>query len=240
VNLIRSIMQTHGFQVWMRKRTMFMPLVRVLAGYSHRPYLSTDLRLFRLLYCLERTKHLAEPIAELGIGSGYGMVFTLTALRDRGDKRHYHGFDTFEGFPYIHDEDLKDLPEERKKVSVVGRYSEFGVDHIRRLAASVHMEKRTTLYKGKFEDTLPGLDPALRFSFVYIDCDLYQSYLTALEHIYPRMVPGGIILFDEYEHTVDWPGAQKAIKEFFADKPEKPQPLPFGTSWFLEKGKTAT
>ena len=239
MNPIRSLLGSHGFQVWMRKRTGFLPLTRVLAGYNLRPYFSTDLRLFRLLYCLEITRNLREPVAELGIGSGYGMVYGLTALRDRKDPRSYHGFDTFEGFPYIHQQDLENLPEERKKVSVVGRYAEFGIDHIRRLVAATGMTNRVTLHKGTFEDTLPKLDAAQRFSFVFIDCDLYQSYLTALEHIYPRMVDGGVILFDEYEHTVDWPGAQKAIREFFADKPEKPEPLPFGTSWIAIKGKGA-
>ncbi len=221
----------------MRKRSVFLPLSTFLAGYSLRPFFSTDLRLFRLLYCMQLTRHLSYPIAEVGVGSGYGMVYMLTTLRSTRDPRKYLGFDTFEGFPYIHDQDLEGLPEHRKAVSAVGRYAEFGVEHIQGLIRACGMQKLASLHKGRFEESLPVLPVDTRFSFVYLDCDLYQSYITSLTHLYHRVVEGGVILFDEYEHTVDWPGARKAIDEFFADKPEKPEPLSFGTSWMVIKGK---
>jgi O-methyltransferase len=78
-----------------------------------------------------------------------------------------------------------------------------------------------TLVKGYFEETLSAWGDR-QFSVVHIDCDLYQSYLTCLDFFYPRMVPGGHIVFDEYDFIADvYPGAQKAIDEFLADKPEK-------------------
>jgi len=55
---------------------------------------------------------------------------------------------------------------------------------------------------------------------VLINCDLYESYRAVLNYVYPRMVPGGIIMTDEYKDP-RWPGATKAFTEFFADKPEK-------------------
>lgn len=236
-SLAKPFLRSHWVQVKLRKTGAFLGLQRFLAGYTLRPFFPTDIRLFRLLYCLEQTKGFPDPVAEFGIGSGYGMTYMLSTIQGLGDKRSYHGFDTFQGFPYIHPEDLENLPEERKSVSVVGRYAEFGIDHIRGLARAVGMGGRVTFHKGPFEDTLPLLASDQRFSFVFLDCDLYQSYLTSLDHLYHRVVPGGIFLFDEYEHTVDWPGARKAIDEFFADKPEKPEPLPFGDSWMVVKGK---
>jgi hypothetical protein len=41
--------------------------------------------------------------------------------------------------------------------------------------------------------------------------------LTAL---YEKVVPGGLIMFDEYRDD-RWPGATKAIDEFFAGRPER-------------------
>jgi len=73
--------------------------------------------------------------------------------------------------------------------------------------------------KGYFEDTLERFKD-LRFAGVNLDCDLYQSYLTCLEFFYPRVVPGGYIIFDDYGLPA-YPGAQKAVDSFLAAKPEK-------------------
>jgi predicted O-methyltransferase YrrM len=194
-----------------------------------------QIRIFRLLYLLDRTKGMPEPIAECGVGSGYSMAYLLDYLNKSGDGRRYFGFDTFEGFPYIHQEDLVNLPEHRKKVSVVGRYREFDYKHISRLARHIDRKGLHQLVRGRFDETIPKLPSDVRFSVAFLDCDLYESYRSCLNAIYPRVVPGGYLLFDEYEETVHWPGARKAIDEFFADKPEKPEPLPFGTSWAVRK-----
>lgn len=54
-----------------------------------------------------------------------------------------------------------------------------------------------------------------------LDCDLYESYKMCLSRLYPRIVPGGWIIFDEY-FSAKYPGARRAVDEFFADRPEKP------------------
>ena len=106
---------------------------------------------------------------------------------------------------------------------------------IERQARFIGNFERIHFYKGRFEESMPKLSPEQKFSFVYMDCDLYQSYKTCLEHMYHRVVSGGIILFDEYHEVCKWPGAKKAIDEFFIDKPEKPEKLLFGDSWILRK-----
>jgi hypothetical protein len=56
--------------------------------------------------------------------------------------------------------------------------------------------------------------------------------------LYDRVVPGGFILFDEYDRVDEWPGARQAVDEFFADKVEKPQPLPFSPSCYVVRGES--
>lgn len=222
-------------RVALRKQKILMPLLDFLISTTLRKYNGADIRLMRLIYCLEQTKEVDFPIAECGIGSGYSMAYMISYLMRSKDKRDYKGFDTFEGFPFINEEDLVDLPEHRKKISVVGHYKEYGMSHHEKIINKLDASERATLHKGLFSDTIPILPDDVRFSFVFMDCDLYQSYISCLEAMYDRVVSGGIILFDEYEHIVDWPGARKAIDEFFADKPETVEPLPFGTSWFIRK-----
>ena len=75
------------------------------------------------------------------------------------------------------------------------------------------------LIQGFFEQTFPHFS-SLVLSFVHLDCDAYQAYKECLEFIYPRLSPGGVILFDEYNDP-PWPGCNKAVDEFLAGKPEQ-------------------
>jgi hypothetical protein len=85
------------------------------------------------------------------------------------------------------------------------------------------LRERIHLVKGWFDQTLPGYDG--KIAFLHLDCDLYESYKLSLEMLYDKVQPGGVILFDEYGDE-RWPGATKAIDEFFRDKPETVQPHP--------------
>lgn len=52
----------------------------------------------------------------------------------------------------------------------------------------------------------------MKFSFVHLDGDLYQTTADALDWFWPRMVPGGVIILDD----VDWPkcpGVNRALEE---------------------------
>lgn len=46
-----------------------------------------------------------------------------------------------------------------------------------------------------------------------MDCDLYQSYITSFNFIWPRLINGGLIYLDEY-YSLKFPGARIATNEF--------------------------
>ncbi len=75
-------------------------------------------------------------------------------------------------------------------------------------------EKDITLVKGLFEDTLTGDLPV---SLAHIDCDWYDSVTVCLERIVPRLVQGGMLVIDDYDH---WSGCRKAVDDYFRDKKE--------------------
>jgi hypothetical protein len=66
-----------------------------------------------------------------------------------------------------------------------------------------------------------------RFCFLHLDVDLLQPTHDALEFFYPRMVPGGVILCDDYGFET-CPGARLAVDGFFASRPEPVVHLPTG------------
>ena len=62
------------------------------------------------------------------------------------------------------------------------------------------------LVVGLFADTLPGFLASHPgpVAFVHVDCDLYSSTATVLEHLAPRFVEGTVLLFDEYFNFPGW------------------------------------
>jgi len=69
------------------------------------------------------------------------------------------------------------------------------------------------LIKGLFEDTIDLHEPV---AFAHLDGDWYESTMTCLERIAPRLVPGGRIVLDDY---YKWSGCRTAVDEYFADRP---------------------
>ena len=49
-----------------------------------------------------------------------------------------------------------------------------------------------------------------------LDTDWYESTRHELEHLFPRLVPGGVLLIDDYGH---FQGAAKAVDEYIASLP---------------------
>ncbi len=77
------------------------------------------------------------------------------------------------------------------------------------------------MIKGFFEDTLDN-DKLEQISFLNLDVDLYQSYKVCLEKLYPKISSGGVITFDEYfRESFAFPGAMKAIEEFFSGRKDR-------------------
>ncbi len=77
----------------------------------------------------------------------------------------------------------------------------------------------------------PGVFPASarpvtheRFSFVHVDLDLEESTYDALEFFHPRLLPGGIIVGDDYNDD----GVQHAFNRYFRGHADPLIPMPWG------------
>lgn len=209
-------------------------------SWGQSNYLKTfstlDERYFRWLYLLEETKDLDGDIVELGVGPGRFLAYCASWMKAKGINKRYYGYDTFGGFPSVDEKDKENLSPERLKRVQPGNYA-FSKARIERMAKRLSLQN-ITLVEGDFSKTLKETKPA-KISFLYIDCDLYEGYKAGLETLYDRVAKGGAILFDEYERTHEWPGAKRAVDEFFLNKEEKPQKLPFSTSFYVIRGQAA-
>jgi hypothetical protein len=82
------------------------------------------------------------------------------------------------------------------------------------VARAGYPEKRLHFIKGPVEETIPGTLPD-GLALLRLDTDWYESTLHELEHLYPLLSPGGVLIIDDYGH---WEGARRAVDEYFADR----------------------
>lgn len=74
---------------------------------------------------------------------------------------------------------------------------------------------RTHLVKGDIEKVAPDNTHG-DIALLRLDTDTYHSTAAELEHFYPKLVTGGVLIIDDYGHAL---GARRAVDEYFADRP---------------------
>ena len=166
---------------------------------------------------LRKTRHLSGAVIECGTYRGESIAPLAWLMREADDNRHVYGFDSFMGFP-------EPRPEDESESGYLGRspayFARTSQADVQGFIDALELSDRITLVGGFCESTLPAADTG-PISLLILDCDLYESYRTCLQELYPRVQRGGWILFDEYFNK-KYPGARRAVDEFFRDKPERP------------------
>jgi len=130
-----------------------------------------------------------------------------------GKGRNIYGFDSFEGFPEPTIEDASPRNPKKGEWKVMTREQLLKILEIMRLP-NTFIRDHVRISKGYFEDTVPKSQIS-KIALLHLDVDLYASYKVCLENLFPKIVDGGVVLFDEYGSTVSFPGAKKAIDEYF-------------------------
>jgi hypothetical protein len=147
---------------------------------------------------------LLEQAGSSGLFLEFGVHKGDSINRLAGLKRDvtWYGFDSFVG-----------LPEAWTLGAKAGAFSVRG-----RLPA---VRDNVRLVEGFFEQTLPAFvaeHPTAKISVLHIDCDLYSSTKTILQNLKGMLVPGSVILFDEFFNYPDWQrGECKAFMEYVAE-----------------------
>jgi len=171
-----------------------------------------------ILGLLDRTRDVPGDVAECGVFKGASLSAIALYLRENRLAKHVYGLDSFRGFDGSVQIDIE-LGGAEDGEKRVGGFGGASLAEVTAKLAGLCLLDTITLVPGYFADTLETL-PSTSFSFVHLDCDIYGSYKQTLQYFYPRMSPGGIILFDEYNDP-PWPGCNLAVDEFLAEKPEK-------------------
>jgi hypothetical protein len=173
----------------------------------------------------EMIQKVPGSIVECGIGRGRSLIVlsAINAFLDEaeGGQRKVFGYDSFEGFPEpsAEDESYRNPQKGEWSTSPSGKY-QYSPDFMRMVLreAKIPNVDDIVLTKGYFSDTC-GHHPNEPIALLHVDGDLYQSYIDTLTSLYPKVSPGGLVVFDDYlevEQGEDrWPGARKAVQDFF-------------------------
>ncbi|HEY9283729.1 MAG TPA: class I SAM-dependent methyltransferase [Pyrinomonadaceae bacterium] len=176
-------------------------------------------RYLSLYEAYKMTLGVAGHIAEIGVFKGAGSLFfaKLAALFEPQSLTLVHGFDWFQGAK---------ITGEEKFVSE-GECSE-DYDRVMRLIRAQRLDNVVHVHNLDVTKDLGRFfteHSHLQFKLVFADCGIYDVVKSTLEHFWPRLTSGGIMIFDQFNHEVA-PGETRAIKEFMPDA--KMRTFPFG------------
>lgn len=120
---------------------------------------------------------------EFGVASGTTLRIVAEAFTER--EGTVAGFDVFSG-----------LPETWRTGFPVGEFAQESIPEV----------PGAQLVPGLFEDTLPSFlnDESDPVAFLHLDADLYSSTKTVLDLLGDRLVPGSIVVFDEFFNYPGW------------------------------------
>jgi O-methyltransferase len=165
-----------------------------------------------VLQCL----HLPGDVWECGVykGGTARMLAQVMADSSRLGTKKLHLFDTFAGMP------------ETDSTRDWHRAGDFSDTCLAAVQSHVGHDQLVGYHPGLIPQTFAGLEHT-RISFAHIDVDIYHSIKDCCAFVLPRLVVGGIMVFDDYGLPT-CPGARQAVDEFFAGTPFIPLVLRTG------------
>ena len=167
----------------------------------------------RNLLLAEQVVGIEGSIVECGVWRG-GMIAGIASIF--GLKRSYYLFDSFEGLPAAAEIDgiaaikwqsEKDSPLYFDNCKAEMEFAE------KAMALSLSSTEKVFYVKGWFNETLTTENFNENISLLRLDADWYESTMTCLEFFFPKVVPGGLIIIDDYHM---WEGCSKAVHDYLS------------------------
>jgi O-methyltransferase len=162
-------------------------------------------------------------VVECGVWRGGSSMLSALALLARDDSsRTLWLYDTFEGMVAPGDLDVTHdgipasvlLETQERTGNAVNDWCVASIEDVRaHMDATGYPRERVRLVEGKVEETIPAQVPDT-IAVLRLDTDWFESTWHELVHLYPRLVPGGVLIVDDYGW---WRGAREAVDRYFAE-----------------------
>ena len=186
----------------------------------------------RILALCEATRYLIRnqvegDFVECGVWRGGSMAAVARTLGHmRAVNRRLWMYDTYEGMsaPSYVDVDFLGRPaakmmEAEKAISknpndANSIWCRSPLEGVRQtMVETGYPMSKIRFVKGMVEQTLSEHKPD-KVALLRLDTDWYESTKCELEHLFPRLVPGAVLIIDDYGH---WDGCRRAVDEYFEE-----------------------
>jgi hypothetical protein len=169
------------------------------------------------LYCSARyiiSAGIAGDFVECGVhmGGSIMMMEYILLTDDKYPDRRLFALDTFFGFVRRNEELDIDIESGLPACHPDSKPFDFSKDAIENMT-SVGFS-RLSIVKGDILHTIPTLDTK-QISLLRLDTDTYETTKFELDQLYDRVVPGGVVIVDDYGYTF---GCKKAVDDFVSSK----------------------
>jgi O-methyltransferase len=187
-----------------------------------RPYTLTSVeRIAALCEAIRYLERAGIPgdVVECGVWRGGSMMAAARTLVGLGrTQRDLYLYDTFSVFPRPGERDVDvwgNSVAERLDADLQNpAYDYLPEEQVERLVRSTgYPADRIHSVRGLVEDTIPAVAPAT-IALLRLDTDLYASTAHEMEHLFPRISPGGVLIVDDYGEFL---GAKAAIDEYLKE-----------------------
>jgi len=164
---------------------------------------------------------LPGDIVECGVWRGGTSMLVASTLLSAGDSsRKLFLYDTFAGMTKPTDADRSMTGEPAMKQWVAEQRESFNtwcyasIEEVRgNVLSTGYSPDLVEFVKGDVEQTIPARSPN-QIALLILDTDWYQSTLHELQHLFPLLVSGGVLIIDDYGH---WSGAKKAVDQYLSE-----------------------
>jgi O-methyltransferase len=212
-NFIQALLGHFGYEIHRRFPLVLdaqtMKIFEQVAPFTLTPWE----RIFALKNAVEYVikNDIPGDIVECGVWRGGSMMAAALTLLNLGAKRRLYLFDTFAGMTAATSRD-RDFLGNSQEDAVVGAIAVPLEEVKANLCSTGYDEHLITYVKGPVEETLPANAPAT-IAILRLDTDWYESTRHELQHLFPRLSGGGVLIIDDYGH---FDGARQATDEFIA------------------------
>jgi O-methyltransferase len=192
--------------------------------YPDQPGLDIRWRMWILTSVACQVRGLPGNVAEFGVyRAGCARMILETVGLSAG--RRYHLFDTFAGIPD------SGLTERERGEGYAGRLTDTSVELVEQRLSPWRDD--LVFHAGDVFETIPEAETG-ELALVHMDLNASAPTRLALEYSYPRLVPGGTIVFDDYGWNPVSYEQRDVIDEFCRQLPENVIALPSGQALLVK------
>lgn len=174
-------------------------------------------RRYILASCAHHCIQLGGDFVECGVYRGTGIKTVTDYLGGTGFPRTFWGYDTFDQHPVT-------------GAKLAGQAEGFYDTVRQRFAAYPQVRLIQGLLPASFDQGCPA-----SVAYLHLDLNSAEGEIGALEHLFDRVVPGGMVILDDYE----WSGSYRAQKcaedPWFQARDYRVIPLPTGQGLVVKR-----